>query len=114
MSIQPSRLSRIETIENPTITLLSTHNRQKRSSSNTILHDDNFLLEFSAFDKSISLHLSPNVDLFHPDAELTVFNTDGSAQTIEKVEPSEYSIFQGYVNGLQHQWARIIIRNDIE
>jgi hypothetical protein len=114
MSTQPSRLSRIDTIENPTITFLSTHNRQKRGVSNTIFHDESFLLEFLAFDKPISLHLSPNVDLFHPDAELTIFNTDGSPQSVEKVEPSEYSIFQGYVNDLQHQWARIIIRNDFE
>lgn len=114
MSTEPSRLSRIETIENPVLTFLSSHNRQKRSDSNKILHDETFLLAFSVFDKSITLHLSPNVDLFHPDAELTVFDTDGSTHSIEKLEPSEYSVFQGYANDLQHQWARVIIRNDIE
>lgn len=118
MSTRPSRLSKIETIDNPVITFkydgFHGNKRDLYSNNRNIQYHDQFDLEFTAFDKSISLSLSPNVDLFHPDAQLTVFNTDGSPNTIEKVIPHEYLIFKGYTNNKEHQWARILIRKDLE
>ncbi|KAI8636685.1 Metallo-peptidase family M12-domain-containing protein [Parasitella parasitica] len=118
MSTRPSKLSKIETIDNPIITF--NHNsfydskRNLNSDSQTIQYHDQFSLDFTAFDKSISLSLSPNVDLFHPDAQLTVFNTDGSLHAVEKVVPHEYLVFKGHVNVKEHQWARILMRKDLE
>lgn len=119
MSTRPSRLSKIETIDNPTITLnhQGFHGNKRHVYENngpTIQYHDQFNLEFTAFDKPISLSLSPNYDLFHPDAQLTVFNTDGSPQTVEKVAPHEYFVFKGHANNKEHQWARILLRKDLE
>ncbi|EPB87514.1 hypothetical protein HMPREF1544_05708 [Mucor circinelloides 1006PhL] len=119
MSTRPSRLSKVETIDNPTITFhhQGFHGSKRNAyddNSPTIQYHDQFNIEFKAFDKSISLSLSPNFDLFHPDAQLTVFNTDGSPQTVEKVVPNEYHVFKGHANNKEHQWARIILRQDLE
>lgn len=106
-SIQPSRLQKVETIENPVITISG----KKRS---LLAHDDSFLLEFSAFDKWITLNLIPNVDLFHPSAQLTIFNTNGSTNGTELLQPHDHFVYKGHVNDVTHQWARIIMRNDLE
>ncbi|KAI7887863.1 Metallo-peptidase family M12-domain-containing protein, partial [Mucor mucedo] len=79
-----------------------------------LTHDDSFLLEFSAFDKWISLALIPNVDLFHPSAQLTVFNTNGSTNDTQLLRPHDHLVYKGHVNNVTHQWARIIMRHDLE
>lgn len=109
MSTKPSRLRKIETIKNPSITILPIQTTKKKREKS--FYKDPFLLEFTAFDKQFSLHLTPNFDLFHPDASVTVFNTDGTPNLIEKIRPHEYPVYKEYN---QYQWARIILRNDIE
>lgn len=84
----------------------------------------------NAFNKTIYLHLAPNLDLFHPNA---VFHEQGKSVPIN---PSQYRVYHGYViddiysdhwwiSGLQSEqemedqagvlgWARIMVRNDIK
>lgn len=106
-SIQPSRLLKVETIKNPVITISG----KKRS---VLTHADSFLLEFLAFDKLISISLIPNVDLFHPNAQITIFNNNGSTNNTELLRPNDHFVYKGHVNDVTHQWARIIMRNDLE
>ncbi|RCH85886.1 hypothetical protein CU098_005238, partial [Rhizopus stolonifer] len=101
LSTLPSRLAKIETIKNPIF----------RPLSNSPL-DQQYLLEFSAFDQSIQLILSPHIELFHPDAQVTIFNADGSEYT-EQLELHDYAVFKGF-NNQTHEWARIMMRHDLE
>ncbi|GAA5814109.1 hypothetical protein MFLAVUS_007599 [Mucor flavus] len=93
-------------------------------------YDDSLRLTVNAFNKTIYLHLTPNLDLFHPNA---VFHHQGKSTAIN---PSDYRVYRGYViddiysdhwwlSGLQAEqdmenqpgvlgWARIIVRNDIK
>lgn len=107
-STQPSRLLKVETIENPTITVLG---KKKRS---ILTHGDSFLLQFTAFQKPISINLEPNRDLFHSEAKVTIFNTNGSTNKTELLRPQDHLVYKGLVNQHNHQWARIMMRNDLE
>lgn len=95
----------------------------------SLAHDDSLRLTVQAFNKTMYLHLTPNHDLFHPNA---VFHQDGKSTPIK---PSDFRVYRGYViddiysqhwwiSGLQDNddmenqpgvlgWARIIVRNDI-
>ncbi|KAI8330144.1 Metallo-peptidase family M12-domain-containing protein [Choanephora cucurbitarum] len=108
LSMQPSRLTRIGTVSNPRI-VFADQSGQKRDE----LKLDSILLEFSAFDQPIQLHLSYNMELFHPQAETTIFNSDGSKQATERLVAEDYAVYKGYVSPFTHQWARIVMRNDL-
>jgi hypothetical protein len=93
----------------------------------SLQYDDTLRLSVNAFNKTIYLHLTPNHDLFHPNA---VFHEQGKSTLLN---PSHYRVYRGYViddiysdhwwiSGLQEEmdnqpgvlgWARIIVRNDI-
>lgn len=91
--------------------------------------DDSLRLSVEAFNKTIYLHLTPNHDLFHPNA---VVHQHGQSVALN---PSDYRVYRGYaieefysnhwwISGLQSEedmenqpgvlgWARITVRNDI-
>lgn len=93
----------------------------------SLQHDDTLRLSINAYNKTMYLHLTPNLDLFHPNA---VFHEKGKSTLLK---PSDYRVYHGYViddiyseyywiSGLQEEmdnqpgvlgWARIIVRNDI-
>ncbi|KAI7895890.1 Metallo-peptidase family M12B Reprolysin-like-domain-containing protein [Mucor mucedo] len=93
----------------------------------SLAHDDSLRLTVNAFNKTMYLHLTPNQDLFHPNA---VFHQDGKSTPIKA---SDYRVYRGYViddiysqhwwisglgEDMENQpgvlgWARIIVRNDI-
>ncbi|KAI9470806.1 MAG: Metallo-peptidase family M12-domain-containing protein [Benjaminiella poitrasii] len=108
----PSRLTKVEIIHNPTITILSRNKLRKRDETTLLQNDDQFLFSFSAFNTPIQLHLSPNFDLFHPDAQITLFNHTEITQT-ERIIPEEYFVYKGHVHHQPSNWARIIFRQDI-
>ncbi|KAI8393566.1 Metallo-peptidase family M12-domain-containing protein [Radiomyces spectabilis] len=133
------RLSRVETINNPRITLMLTSMHgitAKRSAIPTtpsvidLEHDASFLLQFSAFEQSFHLYLIPNIDMFHPDATVTIEHTDGQ-QHVEPIRRDQFRIYKGMVSETpielpetipddlitekQHtHWARITLRHDIQ
>lgn len=97
----------------------------------SLQYDDLLRLSVNAYNKTLYLHLTPNLDLFHPNA---VFHKDGIST---KVNPADFRVYQGYVmddiysdhwwiSGLikdekemENQpgvlgWARIVVRNDIK
>ncbi|KAI9357525.1 hypothetical protein BD770DRAFT_410838 [Pilaira anomala] len=71
-----------------------------------------FLLEFTAFEKPISINLEPNRDLFHSEAKVTIFNTNGSTNKTELLRPQDHLVYKGLVNDRNHQWAQTMMRND--
>ncbi|KAI9354745.1 hypothetical protein BD770DRAFT_428850 [Pilaira anomala] len=73
-----------------------------------------FLLEFTAFEKPISINLEPNRDLFHSEAKVTIFNTNGSTNKTELLRPQDHLVYKGLVNNRNHQWAQIMMRNDLD
>lgn len=98
--------------------------------SRAVEYDDTLRLTIDAFNQTIYLHLTPNHELFHPDA---VFHQNGQSNPLR---PSDFRVYKGYVierlysehwwisnpkdfDALENQpgiigWARIIIRNDIK
>jgi Reprolysin family propeptide len=84
----------------------------------SLKHDDSFHLQFQAYNSSILLSLSPNIELFHPDASTVVVDPSGEEVT-SPLHHEDYRIYKGEVldsfNTKQELgWARIIIRHDIE
>ncbi|KAI9246490.1 Metallo-peptidase family M12-domain-containing protein [Phascolomyces articulosus] len=124
-SMAAERISRIETLNDPT---LSIHNNIQQPTTTTkttiIRHSDTFTLRFNAFDTFINLHLIPNLDLFHPDATLLIYgknqhNDDDDDIMIEEekpLHPHEHRIYKGDAKADDGStgWARIIIRDDDE
>ena len=94
----------------------------------SLQYDDSLRLSVDAFNKTIYLHLTPNYDLFHPDA---VVHQQGRSVALN---PSQYRVYRGYViddiysdhwwiSGLEEDmenqpgvlgWARITVRPDIQ
>ncbi|KAI8977943.1 Metallo-peptidase family M12-domain-containing protein [Pilobolus umbonatus] len=102
-STEPYSLNRVENIENIQISF-----SRKRDLTETLL------LEFTAFDQTLHLSLSPNQHLFHPDATVSILNVDGSIQSEERLSIEGHLIYQGHVNHDASQWARITFREDIK
>lgn len=93
----------------------------------SLQYDDSLRLSVNAFNKTIYLHLTPNHDLFHPNA---VFHQQGKSTLLN---PSDFRVYRGYViddiysdhwwitdpvEDMENQpgvlgWARITVRNDI-
>ncbi|KAI7899377.1 Metallo-peptidase family M12B Reprolysin-like-domain-containing protein [Cokeromyces recurvatus] len=103
-------------------------NVKYRPTAHTLKHDDSFRLSLEAYNKTVYLHLIPNLDLFHPEA---VFHFNGKSV---KINPEDYQVYHGYavdemytdhwwLNGLLEEdmdnqpgilgSARVIVRNDI-
>ncbi|KAI8885638.1 hypothetical protein K501DRAFT_270575 [Backusella circina FSU 941] len=123
LSTQPSRLSRIGTIDNVIIKSSYSHlhkrggeNKDTNTSSKqvTLQEEKGVKLEFTAFDKRILLNLDRNGELFHPNASVTIFNKHATIESIELLEPSDYSIYKGHTNNNRDEWARITLRQDLE
>ncbi|KAJ8659821.1 hypothetical protein O0I10_004414 [Lichtheimia ornata] len=110
-SLLPQRISRIESVIDPKLSILtpSSSNNDKRSS--LVQHTDSLTLQFTAFDTLFTLHLAPNLDLFHTNATIRIFNDNDNDDDIEEtLEPSEFRIFRGHVTSQeQNSWARIIL-----
>ncbi|KAI7902272.1 Metallo-peptidase family M12-domain-containing protein [Cokeromyces recurvatus] len=108
----PSKLNKVEIIHDPTIHVLMGNKPRKRDKSATLENNDDFLFSFSAFNTYIQLQLFPNFDLFHPDAQIILFNHTKITET-ERMIPDEYFVFKGHIKNQPHNWARIIFRQDI-
>ncbi|KAI9488177.1 Metallo-peptidase family M12-domain-containing protein [Zychaea mexicana] len=135
-SVPAERISRIEPLDNPEI-ILHHHTTKQHSPATTIKHSDSFTLRFTAFDTRISLHLTPNHDLFHPDATTLTYghgerrrktdadnDDDDDDDSIddfveEALHPHDHRIFKGVAEiddgSTASGWARItIVRDDDE
>ncbi|ORY90345.1 Metallo-peptidase family M12-domain-containing protein [Syncephalastrum racemosum] len=76
-SILPERLARVDAVVNPTIAFSDYPVKDLfHSDFSQLQPSHSFLLRFTAFDMTITLHLDPNPDLFHPHARLTTHSTD--------------------------------------
>jgi hypothetical protein len=82
----------------------------------SLRHDDSFQLQFRAYNSTIKLSLTPNTELFHPEASLVVVDVDG-VESASSLIHEDYRIFKGTVieeNDEAIGWARIIVRHDIK
>ncbi|CEP19600.1 hypothetical protein [Parasitella parasitica] len=106
-------------------------NSHYQPNARSLEYDDTLRLSVSAYNKTLYLHLTPNLDLFHPNA---VFHKNGVST---RVNPADFRVYQGFViddiysdhwwisgllqDGKQMEnqpgvlgWARIVVRNDIK
>lgn len=118
-SILAEPVSRVDIIADPRISISSDSPYSKRFTD--LRHTDSFTLSFLAFNTTITLHLSPNTEIFHPSATIRIFDTDGEADFVETLDPRDFRVYKGYVvndhlppQSTAHTWARIIIRHDLE
>ncbi|RUS24194.1 hypothetical protein BC938DRAFT_473965, partial [Jimgerdemannia flammicorona] len=102
----------VESISSPTLHILprdpNNPSTLRRRSSNitpnpsyahphrTLEPEDSFRLRFTAYNSTFSLHLVPNLELFHPDATLTIVSEDGD-ETISKLDHDDFRIYRGVV-----------------
>ncbi|KAG2217555.1 hypothetical protein INT45_006722, partial [Circinella minor] len=80
-----------------------TKNPAYTPTSRSIEHDDILRLSLQAYNKTINLHLQPNLNLFHPNA-VTWRNGQGIPLTHD-----QFRIYRGYVvsdSNTQHRWKR--------
>ncbi|KAK9766303.1 hypothetical protein K7432_004696 [Basidiobolus ranarum] len=61
-----------------------------------LLHDDSFRVQFQAFNRTFYLHMEPNTDLLHPQAEITTYDASGVANT-KRIFPHEFLVYRGIV-----------------
>ncbi|KAI9285754.1 Metallo-peptidase family M12-domain-containing protein [Umbelopsis sp. AD052] len=120
------RLARLEPIVLPTLIISPRQFVARDISPNpnyippftSLKHDDSFHLQFQAYNSSILLSLSPNIELFHPDASTVVVDSSGE-EVISPLHHEDYRIYKGEVldtfsTRQELGWARIIIRHDID
>ncbi|GAB5593873.1 hypothetical protein Unana1_08773 [Umbelopsis nana] len=120
------RLERIEPIISPTLTITPRKFIARDVSPNpnyiphftSLRHDDSFHLQFQAYNTTITLYLTPNTELFHPDASVIVADEHGNEAT-SALQHQDYRIYKGYVLDDfdtidELEWARIIVRHDID
>lgn len=97
----------------------------------SLQYDDSLRLSVNAYNKTMFLHLTPNLDLFHPNA---VIHANGIST---KLNPADFRVYHGYViddiysdhwwisgllqdeQDMENQpgvlgWARIVVRHDIK
>ncbi|CAO3692941.1 unnamed protein product [Rhizopus stolonifer] len=86
----------------------------------SVEYDDSLRIAVQAFNQSFYLHLTPNDELFHPDA---VIHQNGKSEPLDR---SQFKVYHGYAIEYSGQnwwkeekrgavgWARIVIRNDLE
>ena len=118
-SVPAERITRVETLQNPELSIHNTIQQSGTTTTPTIIkHSDTFTLRFNAYDTTIHLHLTPNLELFHPDATLLIYgNNNNDDEEIEQpLHAHDHRIYKGDAesdNG-STGWARIIIRDDDE
>ncbi|KAI8889616.1 zincin [Backusella circina FSU 941] len=104
--------------------------RFRKSETEKIKYDDSLRISFTAYNQTFTLHLSPNSDLFHPNAVIH----DAGGESIP-LDPKMYKVYRGHVvdpkksrkrwlkelsSNIQHDlpdseilgWARILILDD--
>lgn len=79
----------------------------QQRSINELLHSDNIRATFSTYNTTFYLHLFPNTNLLHSDAQITYASSDGS-HTQHKLDPSEFLIFKGDVVSKEHSPVRLL------
>lgn len=112
-------ISRVETVLAPRIYIPSDSAYSKRHTD--LQHTDSFNLSFIAFNTTINLILSPNTELFHPSATTRIFDNNGEDDFVETLDPADFRIYKGYVaddrqplQSAMLNWARIVVRHDLE
>ncbi|ORX98966.1 zincin [Basidiobolus meristosporus CBS 931.73] len=99
-----AHLSNYDFVSNPKLDIYrhlydTTHPKNaKRSLKHLpqLLHDDSFRVEFQAFNRTFYLHMEPNTDLIHRDAEIVTYDSAGNPTT-SKLHPQKYLLYKGIV-----------------
>ncbi|CAI2188868.1 7272_t:CDS:10, partial [Funneliformis geosporum] len=105
-SLAPNPLSYLEFIGNPSIEILP-RNIPDHSESSSIVrryieddgplrYDDSMRIQFIAFNRTFSIHLEPNLDLFHPEATITIHHSNNS-KTTTRLRHEDHRLYKGVV-----------------
>ena len=91
----------LEFVTNPIIEILPRDRLDYLKSSiinieddSSLRHDDYLRIQFVAFNRTFSIHLEPHLDLFHPEATVTIHHSDNS-KTTTRLRPEDHRLYKG-------------------
>ncbi|KAK9718179.1 hypothetical protein K7432_005694 [Basidiobolus ranarum] len=113
-----ARLSNYDFVSNPQIDIYrhsydDTHPKvTKRSLKNIpqLLHDDSFRVQFQAFNRTFHLHMEPNTDLIHPQAEIVTYDSTGNPKS-ERLFSQKYLVYKGLV--VEPEYSESMLNQEI-
>jgi hypothetical protein len=98
--VVPEPLTYLEFVSSPTMEILPRDRFEKTSIirrdiyDDTLRHDDSLRIQFTAFNRTFSIHLEPNLDLFHPEATITIHHSNNS-KTTTRLRPEDHRLYKG-------------------
>jgi hypothetical protein len=105
-SYSSNPLKYLEFISNPTIDILPRNRFESQNLGNIInlqylddeplRHDDSVRIRFVAFNRTFNLHLEPQIDLFHPEATITIHHANKTSTTT-RLLPEDHRLYKGYL-----------------
>ncbi|GES82535.1 zinc metalloprotease [Rhizophagus clarus] len=100
-SVVPEPLTYLEFVTNPSMEVLPRDHLAKTSiirrdiyEDSSLRHDDSLRIQFIAFNRTFSIHLEPNLDLFHPEATITVHHSNNT-KTTTRLRPEDHRLYKG-------------------
>lgn len=100
-SVVPEPLTYLEFVTSPSMEILPRDHFEKSSiirreiyDDSSLKHDDSLRIQFIAFNRTFSIHLEPNLDLFHPEATITIHHSNNT-KTTTRLRPEDHRLYKG-------------------
>ncbi|CAG8501757.1 3164_t:CDS:10 [Acaulospora morrowiae] len=103
-SVASNPLTYLEFVKNPSLRILprdrfdhtqaTTLKRTDSHQESSLRHDDSMRIQFVAFNQTFNLHLEPNLDLFHPEATITIYHANQTSTTTRLIH-DDYRLYKG-------------------
>jgi hypothetical protein len=96
-------LTYLEFVTNPSIEILPRNRPSNFEPSiihrdieddSPLRHDDFLRVQFTAFNRTFCIHLEPNLELFHPEATITIHHSDNT-KTTTRLRPEDHRLYKG-------------------
>lgn len=94
-------LTYLEFVTNPSMEILPRDRFEKTSiirrdiyDDSSLRHDDSLRIQFIAFNRTFSIHLEPNLDLFHPEATIVIHHSNNT-KTTTRLRPEDHRLYKG-------------------
>ncbi|POG62407.1 hypothetical protein GLOIN_2v1485446 [Rhizophagus irregularis DAOM 181602=DAOM 197198] len=100
-SVVQEPLTYLEFVTNPSMEILPRDRFEKTSiirrdiyDDSSLRHDDSLRIQFIAFNRTFSIHLEPNLDLFHPEATIVIHHSNNT-KTTTRLRPEDHRLYKG-------------------
>ncbi|RIA86122.1 Metallo-peptidase family M12-domain-containing protein [Glomus cerebriforme] len=80
--------------------------RRDIEADSSLRHDDSLRIQFIAFNRTFSIHLEPNLDLFHPEATITIHHSN-KTKTTTRLRPEDHRLYKGVLLDIDSTDSRL-------